>query len=158
MQVRVFLPDVDNGEPVHTVHVKVYKVSLVRMTKLRTCVRQIDLPTNDIQKLIVVDAVEDNGRTPAPKPNTKPKFVLAEVDALQAGTWYDFTSASSNIIGQSEFSEFSIPYQTKDTSLPDRMAPPEVRDVTSRSVTVVWAPPTRHGGAVIRSYILEKYR
>jgi hypothetical protein len=151
MQLRAFLPLVNNGDLVHTLHIKIFRLQMIRSAKVRTYQRELIVSLTDVE-------VEDsNVGHEDPKTSKMPKSTLIDVDSLRSGTWYEFSCAASNAIGQSEFSDLSNPERTDETVLPDQMRSPTVTDITNRTVTVSWDPPPHDGGAIILIYILERW-
>ena len=43
-----------------------------------------------------------------------------------------------------------------ETDTPESPSKPTISDVTARSMTLSWNPPTEDGGAKIKSYVIEK--
>lgn len=85
------------------------------------------------------------------------KTTHIEAVGLKKGTSYTFRISAQNQLG------YGPPYAPEDVIVAGkRITPPsqpsnlQVADVTSRSVTLQWAPPASTGGAELTGYIVEK--
>jgi len=88
---------------------------------------------------------------------TDGKTTTIESSALKKGMSYSFRITAQNELG------YGTPYAPEDVitagkrlSAPTAPSNLTVADVTSRSVTLQWSPPTTTGGAELTGYIIEK--
>ena len=81
-----------------------------------------------------------------------------EIRGLKKNSAYNFRVIAKNAVGNSDpflIEETFSTTKTTPKSLPGSPAV-QVTDVTSRSVTLQWSPPSNTGGVELTGYILEK--